>query len=125
MIKYANKSKRLRKMFGLRGKIDKAIALYESGDYAKSLKLCRDILKSDSSNASIWVTAGNVYYVNKKFEEAIKYYREAVKHVPENFSAWINWANCCCELKKYKELNLNTYFTFSPEEIICPNKNCK
>ena len=29
------------------------------------------------------------------------------------------------ELKKYKELNLNTYFTFSPEEIICPGKNCK
>lgn len=24
------------------------------------------------------------------------------------------------EIKKYKELNLNTYFTFSPEEIICP-----
>ncbi len=103
MLKYANQSKRLRKMFGLRGKIDKAIALYESGDYAKSLKLCRDILKSDSSNASIWVTAGNVYYVNKNFEEAIKYYREALKHAPENFSAWINWANCCCELKKYKE----------------------
>lgn len=25
-------------------------------------------------------------------------------------------------IKKYKELNLNTYFTFSPEEIICPEK---
>lgn len=26
------------------------------------------------------------------------------------------------EIKKYKVLNLNTYFTFSPEEIICPEK---
>lgn len=90
-------------MFGLRGKINKAMDLYESGEYEKSLKLCQDILKSDSSNASIWVTAGNVYYVNKKFEEAIKYYREAIKHAPDNFSAWINWANSCIELKKYQE----------------------
>ena len=90
-------------MFGLRGKINKAMDLYESGEYEKSLKLCQDILKNDSSYVSLWITAGNVFYVSKKYEAAIRYYREALKRAPDNFSAWINWANSCIELKKYQE----------------------
>lgn len=90
-------------MFGLQGKIDKALTLYESGEYEKSLKLCQRILKSDSSHSCIWITAGNVYYMNKDYATAACYYQKALARTPDSFSGWINWSNCQSELKNYKK----------------------
>ena len=90
-------------MFGINRKIDKALELYNHGELEKSLQLCRRILKSDSNNAGILITLGNIFYIRNDYKQAIEYYQRALRIAPDNYSALINIANSCYELHRYDE----------------------
>ncbi len=90
-------------MFGINKKIDKAINLYDKGEFDKSLSLCLRILNADSENSSILITAGNIFYVRNDYDSAIKYYTRVLKKNPAHYSALVNMSNSCFELKRYDD----------------------
>lgn len=66
----------------------------------------KETAKSDETNPSTAVE--HCFEQICKFKSPLKIHNPAI-------------TDDISELKKYKELNLNTYFTFTPEEIICPD----
>lgn len=76
-----------------------AWALYESamtqfamGDYEKSIKTSKEVIKVDPNESNAYVNLGNSYDELKNFEEAEKWYDLGIEKFPYNHMLYVNKA---------------------------------
>lgn len=75
------------KLMGPKGIYQEALRLYKKGEYENARKLFEKLLKEYpnsplAGNAQFWI--GEVYFCQKRFEEAILAYQKTIKKYPKN-----------------------------------------
>lgn len=81
--------------------LTECLRIYESKAYKKAEKLCRQILRGDSTEAPVWILLGNILFMQNRFDEALNAYQIANDLRPDYYEAKINLANTYTELADY------------------------
>ena len=83
--------------------IKKCMDSYACGKYKTAENLCRHILKKQPQNKNMELTLGNIYFLQKKYDEALKIYQNLWQKDKDSFALNINLANVFLEKKDYTE----------------------
>jgi len=74
----------------VRGDFDRAIALYNSEQYAEAIELFQKVLKVDREQPSVWGNMAAAYAQLEQYELALETYQTAVEMDPENSAFYQN-----------------------------------
>lgn len=87
------------------------------GNYEKAIKIFKDALKIDPSNANVYYNLGNAHFEQDKFSDASYFYKLALSFDAKFENAHYNLGNCFLKMNKPNEAKL------SFENTIKVNKN--
>lgn len=79
------------------------MTLYEEQKYNKAEKICRKILKKNSTNQQALISLGNILFMQQKYDEALIFYKQAEANEPDSFLPKINIANLFVAKENYSQ----------------------
>lgn len=109
--------------------VDKAIELYDKGQYAESLRIVNQIISEDIQNSYAYYYRGLIYDVQKKYSLSIMDYKKAIQYNPEltiihylialDYDNLTQYKNALTSYKKYVSLTpeSNEYKTYAQARI--------
>jgi len=84
-------------------KIKKAENLYKLGNYDNAQKICKQILRSDSTNSSALTILGNINFLQHNYEQALLYYKQIEANSSQDFINLLNLSNVYFEQNNFEQ----------------------